>query len=81
MDVGKPREMVRDREACRAGDGAAESHSTWQLNNNNSVYGALAQNLRDVNTVLMPLPHVVPVKPAPETLPSTVNSALSSSGY
>ena len=38
MDVGKPREMVRDREACRAGDGAAESDSTWQLNNNNNVY-------------------------------------------
>ena len=39
MSFGKLQEIVKDREAWHAaGQGAAESDTTWQLNNNLFVY-------------------------------------------
>ena len=39
MNLGKPWEMVRDREAWHAAvHGVSESDITWQLNNNKELY-------------------------------------------
>ena len=39
MNLGKPWEMVRDREAWHAAvHGVSESDMTWQLNNNKELY-------------------------------------------
>lgn len=82
MDLGNP----GDGEAqgglpCCGPQGSKESHTTWQLNNNNNAYGPLVQNLGNINTVLMQLQHIVTIKTAPQTLPSAVNLTLSLSGY
>ena len=51
MNLGKFREMVRDREAwCPAVHEVTESDVTWQLNNNNTL-DLLSKNLSEFRFV------------------------------